>query len=164
MQQKNLIVFILGSALIVISLFLLRQLIWPPPPPSLRLPDQSLWAGLPGHLWVGVPPGVAPGNEPQLQAAQIRLAEWTAGDRKALNSAWLAAKEKPGEQLPKPAPPVVAQALKPVKPGLPAKPRGERVLSNENIRATITSLGGGIKDLTLTRFQEADRLGRPVKD
>ncbi len=92
MQQKNLIIFILGSALIVISWFLLRQLIWPPPPPSLRLPDQNLWAGLPGQLWVGVPPGVAPGIEPQLQAAQIGLAEWTAGDRKALTSAWLAAK------------------------------------------------------------------------
>jgi len=160
MQQKNLIVFILGSALIVISWFLLRQLIWPSPP-SLKL---RVWAGVPGQLIMGAPPGV-PGIGPALpQVAQVAVAEWSADEKKAWLAAWLAAKEKPAEEAPKPAPPVVAQGPKPAKPALPAKRHVERVLSNENMRATITSLGGGVRDLTLTRFQEADRLGRPVKD
>jgi YidC/Oxa1 family membrane protein insertase len=164
MRQKNLIIFCIISFLILILWMPLKHLIWPPPPPPLRLPDQHLWAGLPGQLAMGSPPGLT-GIGPALpQLAQVGLTNWSAGDQKAWISAWLAAKEKPAEQPPKPAPPVVAQKPKPVKPAGPVAPHVEKVLSNKNIRAVITSRGAGIKSLTLIQFKEADRMGRPVDE
>ncbi len=165
MQQKNLIIFCLLSFLVLMVWMPLRYLLFPPvppPPPPLKLPHEQLWAGLPAELMTMTPVGV-PGIGPALpQVTQLALADWSAGNREAWFSAWLANKEKPAEQPPKP-PPAVAE--KPKKPA-PQKPAEKYVLgddTNFNIRATITTLGGGIQELVLNKFTEADRLGRPVK-
>jgi YidC/Oxa1 family membrane protein insertase len=135
----------------------------PPPPPPLKLPHEQLWAGLPVEFMVIAPAGV-PGIGPALpQVTQLALADWSAGNREAWFSAWLANKDKPVEKPPKPAP---AVAEKPKKPD-GQKPPKNYVLGDSdefNIQVTITTLGGGIKELILNKFDEADRLGRPVRD
>jgi YidC/Oxa1 family membrane protein insertase len=106
----------------------------------------------------------APGIGPALpQVTQVALADWSAGEREAWWNSWLAAKEKPADQPPKPKPAVVEKPAKPVV----QKPPHVVVLGDDesfNIRVEITNDGGGIKSLVLTRFQEADRMGLPVKD
>jgi len=171
MQQKNLIVFLLISMLILFLWLPLKHTIWRPPvppPPPLRLPNQHLWAGLPGQLVMAAFPGTA-GIGPALpQLAQVALADWSADEQKTWMSNWLAAKEKkPAEPKPKPAAQVAVQPPKPVKPVVQA-PQKDVVLGDAdgfNLLVTITpDGGGGVKSLVLTQFQEADRLGRPVKN
>src|SRR5438093_2445405 len=172
MQHKNLIVFLLISMLILFLWLPLKHLVWRPPvppPPPLRLPDRHLWAGLAGQLVMASPPGTTGIGPAFPQLAQVALADWSADEQKTWVSTWLAAKEKkPAEPQSKPAPPVVAQQLKPVKPVVRAAAQEDVVLGNAdgfNLRVTITpDNGGGVKNLVLTQFQEADRLGRPVKN
>jgi YidC/Oxa1 family membrane protein insertase len=113
----------------------------------------------------GSPPGV-PGIGPALpQVTELALADWSAGDRDAWFTAWLAAKDKPpAEEKPKPGPPAVV--AKPEKPPAVQLPHEEIVLGDAEpffIRLIITTRGGGIQSLVLPKFQEADRVGRPVK-
>src|SRR5229473_1766153 len=94
MPQKNLVVFFLLSFVILIAWMSVRYLVWPPAPPPVKLPNDKLWAALPAQLMMGAPPGV-PGIASALpQVTQIALAGWSAGDREAWYTAWLAAKEK----------------------------------------------------------------------
>src|SRR6516164_6840423 len=119
MPQKNLIIFCLISFLILMVWVPLRHVLFPPipapppPPPPLELPHKPLWASLPVEFMVIAPAGV-PGIGPALpQVTQLALADWSAGNREAWFSAWLANKDKPVEKPPKPAP---AVAEKPKKP------------------------------------------------
>src|SRR5947208_4342428 len=130
MQQKNLIVFFLVSAAILISWTLIRSLIWPPPPKSIRPPDARLYAGLPGQLSTGVSAGL-PGIGPALsQVVQVAVADYSADEKKVWLAARLAQKEKAQEQ-PKPAAPVAAKKQQPAKPAVAAQPHKEVELGDE---------------------------------
>jgi YidC/Oxa1 family membrane protein insertase len=155
-QQKNFVLFLTLSLLIMLGWMFLERQIWPPrqPPPAqappLKLPDAKLWAGLPAEL--GMPPG-APGVTGT--AAQL-------ASQAAVSANWAAAR------------PQLAR-----KPEVPAKPKTERpkreplprvtpILGDRDptspyfIQAVLDSRGAGVRSVILNRFQKATPDGRPA--
>ena len=151
MQPKRLILFFVLSFLILIGWTALHQKLFPPPAkkpeparelPVLRLPDPRMWAGLPAAAQGMIE---LPAPVPALAAA----------GRLAAEVALLAngAAERP------PAPVVHKPEEKP-KP-VAQKPSEVVAIGNDrfNLRATLTTRGGGLRDLVLPKFEQADRLG-----
>ena len=101
-----------------------------------------------------VPPPVKPAKEPA--AAAGGFAALVAGPHAGLKSF----PQKPAD-APKPAPPVVAPA--PVKP---SEPHTLIALGNDNFKKKIllSTLGAGVQQVVLRDFEEADRVGKLVKD
>jgi YidC/Oxa1 family membrane protein insertase len=108
---------------------------WPRSSTTVRLPYRPLWGSLPGNL-EAVLDGA--GNVPGLGSAS-RLATSLALTNLAAGDLPRLVVRKPSEQID---------------------------LGNDafNLKATLTTQGGGVRSVTLTKFEAADRFGRPEKE
>jgi YidC/Oxa1 family membrane protein insertase len=162
MQNKNLFFFCLLAILIFLGYMQLQALLYPvrpkphPPEPPVRLPQPGLWASLPAD--VGAIAGDAPGGAGlagavRLAASAGTLSKWSAGQPVALAKK---EPEKPPEPkiVPKPEPEPAAQHREIVMGDASED-------SRFNMKVILTSKGAGVQSLTLNKFAQADRLGRP---
>jgi YidC/Oxa1 family membrane protein insertase len=157
-QQRNTLIFISLSFLIVVGSTFLQSWLWPPPPP------QPVVKKLPADAWMGgdlaarwsAPLGNAPTLPGVAGAVQMvtdaHTAEWSITGRR-LAVAARKAEKKP--EAPPPPPPVAQKA---------AQPREVITLGGENHRLTVrlTSRGAGVKNLVCNHFDAADYYGLPT--
>jgi YidC/Oxa1 family membrane protein insertase len=153
-QHKNLLLFIVLSFLIFVSWTALQNTLSPPKPKTPKKFEE-----LKAQPWENTTPAALAGQiggmaqlagfaDPTPIAVQAAL-----GDLAASNRELWALKEK---EAPKPEPVVVA--------GPEVAPK-DIILGDDtrhNLRVTLTTLGGGVREIVLPKFQEADRLGLPV--
>lgn len=159
MPQKNVVLFVILSGLTLIGLNLLQRALWPPQPPHhvVKLPEARLWGALPAQVGaaIGQLPAAPGMGAPGSVAAQILLAEWSAGLPPVL-----ATKRK------EPAPPTERAVAKKPVPIVPRAPHLENITLGDdgrfNLRVSLTTLGAGVQQVVLNRFQEADAEGRAV--
>jgi YidC/Oxa1 family membrane protein insertase len=154
-QQKNFVLFLTLSLLIMVGWMYLERQIWPPrhrpeEPPPIKLPDANLWAGLPAQ--VGQPPG-APG----VAGAAAQIASQT-----AVSANWSAARPQLAKKPEVPAKP------KTERPKREQQPRVTRTLGASDptspyfIEAVLDSHGAGVQRVILNRFEKATLDGRPA--
>jgi YidC/Oxa1 family membrane protein insertase len=159
MQQKNLLLFVLLTALIFIGWARFVAWKWPQPQrphqeAKIRLPEPKLWSTVPAQLQAALEqapgmPGIAGACK---IATDLALADLEASGPRAL------ARREP-EPPPKPAPaprPVQMAEHREVTLGSddPASPF--------NLRVVLTSRGAGVQSVVLNKFKEANRLGLPA--
>jgi YidC/Oxa1 family membrane protein insertase len=184
MQSRNLIVFIVLTAVVLIGWAFLQRRLWPPPAPkpaaqeeqAARLTPAQQRGGIVAAL-VTAPPAGLPG------LATAYLAGELVGARKSLFPEIAKATEKKLSPVARAAmggvstatltaafPPVLggwvvaAARLSPQAPA-PAAGRLESVTlggAGYDLTVVLTTRGAGVQSLTLNRFQAANREGRPV--
>jgi YidC/Oxa1 family membrane protein insertase len=159
-----------------------------PEPPQAKLPFRPVWAGLPASVPSFLPTPIPGVGQAGPLATQVALSSWSAGDwrrpqplvRLPYQPMWGGLPANLTGLLDAPAGvPGLGDASRLAAGlaltdwsagGLPRvvvrKPSEEIDLGNDsfNLKATLTTKGGGVHSVTLPRFEEADRFGRPVKD
>jgi YidC/Oxa1 family membrane protein insertase len=159
MQPKsnfwNFLLFLVLTLLILVGSTALRtwmQPTQPPRPPQtevVKLPDSRLWAQLPALASGGALSSAVPGLGSSSQVVtNLALVSWGAQGNRPTEVA-----RKPE---PKPEPP--KEVVK-----LPLAKHEQIQLGNDSFKlnAVVTSLGGGIESVTLTKFKAASTMGRP---
>ncbi len=183
MQQKNLIVFIVLSILILTGWSLLQNVIWPPPPAKEKEearngkkkepPRAVVWQltgaaqrQMPGHLWAAVIPADMGLAAPLRLATQAVVTERYAGvnlsaDRPLQVASLIASPWVPGF-----GPLFTWQRLRPdLLADFGVKPQ-DRVVDlsppDSFLQVKLTTQGGGVLSVVLPKFQAATELGRPA--
>jgi YidC/Oxa1 family membrane protein insertase len=163
MQQRNVVLFIVLSLLIlIVGMYLPRWMGWvperrppvakdetPPGTPGEDWPWRRLSADRQGLVVTSLLAAPAPGLP-----GVSNLLQLTAGAGVADDSKWqVALRQKPKEPVVEVKPP----------PKQERAPHREYTLGDTsfNITAVVTSKGAGVRKLYLTKFQGANRLGRP---
>jgi YidC/Oxa1 family membrane protein insertase len=157
MRQRNLILFVVFTFIIMMGWARLGEYLYPRPRRVL-LPYPPLWSALPSQLQA-----VAAGTNPTVGGAaavatQVAIASWSAEKQEAPVAA---AKPEP----PKPQAPALVEKPLPKQP--PVK-REEIALGSDsgdsrfNAQVVLTTWGAGVRMLVLNKFPEADRFGRPA--
>jgi YidC/Oxa1 family membrane protein insertase len=154
MQNKNWPLFMLVSALIILGWIQLQNLIWPPPPRlvPMHVPDPRLWSSVPGSVhgfWEQAGGLAGPGGAGAL-ATQVAVADWAAGEWQGP----AAPEPAPVEEAP---PPPIAQNVQHQEPTLGSDAED----SAFNLKVVLTTQGGGVQELVLNKFAQANRLGLP---
>ncbi len=151
MQQRNLIAFVVLSVLVLLGWhYMMSRLVPPHKPKGL---ETIAWEHWPSHL--------------KTQYVAARLLAAPAAGWSSLDGAVRVADELHlFPTLPK-SPSEPEPVVKQPEPPRSTAPRGEPVLlgdENFNLQVALTPRGAGVEQVLLTHFQEADRLGLPVKD
>jgi YidC/Oxa1 family membrane protein insertase len=176
MQQKNLVVFIALSLLILIGWPLLVNRIWPPKPPGI-MPPQSVRQDLLARL-SGVPNPAIPGVTNAIGGLLTQVAfqprtlvppplVWR-GMLKAQRERLLAVTDFVTAFGPAGLPTAGLDELLATHAAAKVKPRGEPKTftlgstKDHFLTAVLTTKGAGVQELVLNKFQAATREGRPA--
>jgi YidC/Oxa1 family membrane protein insertase len=164
MQNKNLLIFFLVSFLFVVAWSTLVNRIWPPP---LRQPkdeapatplrvDPRVWIALQATTQnlANAAPGVS-GIGPACQlAGEVALADWGVHEQQLL--------AKKRAEPPKPKQPIQEAKAAKVEHREAALGDGDEN-SAFNLKVLLTSKGAAVEGVTLNKFAQANRLGRPAE-
>jgi YidC/Oxa1 family membrane protein insertase len=163
MQQRNFILWLVTSLLLMFGWAALMQRWYPAPKrePKVALPVPPLWSTVPPELeaLMAHAPGDVLGRAGSL-AANLAVANWSAAEPVQEAKAPARPPEKPPAANAPPQEPAADAviAAKHEEPALGSKAPD----SPYNIQVVFTTEGAGIKSLVLNKFPEADRLGRPA--
>src|SRR2546425_6133627 len=159
MQQRNFLIFITLSFLLIFASTFIQNWLSPPRPPQAptkKLPaDRYLASDLAARTQstLAATPGM-PGIGAAVQlATDARIAEWSVSGR---NQTALVRKGEAKPEPPRPPPPAVAQQA--------GAPRQEIEIGGNgyNLTVLLTSHGAGVESLILNQFKAADEYGRPT--
>jgi YidC/Oxa1 family membrane protein insertase len=159
MQQKNVVVFVILSSLIIFGWPLVHKWVWPPPPrapqqPAVKLPLESRQYA---DLYLHAPSAVvlAPAV-PGVGSALHLLTEAGLAHPATPGPLRLALARK-AEPKPRPTPEAVAARRPKVEP---------RTITlgddSFNLKVQVTTHGAGVQSVVLNKFQAANAMGLPV--
>jgi YidC/Oxa1 family membrane protein insertase len=163
MKQRNIILWLVTSFLLMFGWAALMQRWYPPPKrePKIALPVPPLWSTVPPELegLMANAPGDVLGRAVSL-AGNLAVANWAAGEP--------VKDEKAAAKPPEKMPAANAPPQEPAAQAVIAAKHEETVLGSKapdspyNIQVIFTTEGAGIKSLVLNKFPEANSLGRPA--
>ncbi len=164
MQNKNLLLFFAISFLFMVGWSSIVNQIWPrvPHPPKMESAqgelklDPRLWLGLrvtSQSLAVQAPGALGAGSAFQL-AGEVAIADWSVQQQQLL------AKKRP--EPPRPKQPRVETAAAKVEHREATLGDGDEN-SAFNLKVLLTSKGAAVEGVTLNKFAQANRLGRPAE-